>query len=195
MEVVRVRYLQLFYSTLLSAYMQPWKLNTFFFFFCTVKILEVDLTLKRSSQLQSWFIQVQVVVHLLLQVVSVTLLVQLRFLANNECEQNSFCDCIFVSRGGINFAIFMHYWMDSENYSYANIHAILELWVHKGSKLALHCGKSGRWYRSCNWGKPFWVKLTSGFFQCVCCNVTIIATELCNYFIPPCYLLTCNLES
>ena len=33
----------------------------------TVKKLEVDLTLKRSSQLQSGFIQVQVVVQLLLQ--------------------------------------------------------------------------------------------------------------------------------
>ena len=39
------------------------------------KKLEVDLTLKRSSQLQSGFIQVQVVVHLLLQGFSVTTLV------------------------------------------------------------------------------------------------------------------------
>ena len=36
------------------------------------KKLEVDLTLKRSSQLQSGFIQVQVVVQLLLQGFSVT---------------------------------------------------------------------------------------------------------------------------
>ena len=35
------------------------------------KKLEVDLTLKRSSQSQSRFIQVQVVVHLLLQEFSV----------------------------------------------------------------------------------------------------------------------------
>ena len=33
--------------------------------------------------------------------------------------------------------------------------------------LTLHCGKSGRWYRSCNWGNPFWVKLTSSFLQCI----------------------------
>ena len=39
------------------------------------KKLEVDLTLKRSSQLQSGFIQVQVVVQLLLQGFSVTTLV------------------------------------------------------------------------------------------------------------------------
>ena len=41
----------------------------------TVKRLEVDLTLKVSSQLQSGFIQVQVVVQLLLQGFSVTTLV------------------------------------------------------------------------------------------------------------------------
>ena len=46
------------------------------------KKLEVDLTLKRSSQLQSGFIQVQVVVHLLLYWFSVTPLVQWRFLPN-----------------------------------------------------------------------------------------------------------------
>ena len=154
MEVVRVRYLQLFYSTLLSAYMQPWKLNTFFFIFCTVKILEVELTLKRSPQLQSGLIQVQVVVHLL-QGFSVILLVQWRFLTNNKCKQNSFCDCIFVlysciigwTLKPIHMQIFMSYW----NFEYTKA-------------LTLHCGKSGRWYRSCNWGKPFWVKLTSSFF-------------------------------
>ena len=41
----------------------------------TVKKLEVDLTVKWSSQLQSGFIQVQVVVHFLLQGFSVTTLV------------------------------------------------------------------------------------------------------------------------
>ena len=55
------------------------------------KKLEVDLTLKRSSQLQSGFIQVQVVVHLLLQGFRVTPHVQCRFLANNElgCKMKS----------------------------------------------------------------------------------------------------------
>ena len=33
--------------------------------------------------------------------------------------------------------------------------------------LSLHCGKSGRWYGSCNWGNPFWVKFTSSFIQCM----------------------------
>ena len=76
----------------------------------------VDLTLKRSSQLQSEFIQVQVVVHLLLQGFSFTPLAQERFLANNEYEIH-FCDCIFVPKEGVTVTIFMYYWMDSENYS------------------------------------------------------------------------------
>ena len=50
----------------------------------TVKKLEVDLTQKRSSQLQSGFIQIQAVAHLLLPGFRVTPLVQWRFLANNE---------------------------------------------------------------------------------------------------------------
>jgi len=29
----------------------------------------------------------------------------------------AFCDCIFVPKGGVTLAIFMYYWMDSENYS------------------------------------------------------------------------------
>ena len=44
--------------------------------YIVVKKLEVDLTLQRSSQMQSAFIQVQAVVHLILQVFSVTPLVQ-----------------------------------------------------------------------------------------------------------------------
>ena len=78
------------------------------------KKLEVDLVLKRSSQLQ-----VQVVVHLLLPWFSVTPLAKWRFAANNElgCKWNSFCDCIFVPKGSVTLAIFMYYWMDSENYS------------------------------------------------------------------------------
>ena len=48
------------------------------------KELEVGLTLKRSSQLQCGFIQVQVVVHLLLQGFSVTTLMHWRCLANSE---------------------------------------------------------------------------------------------------------------
>ena len=49
--------------------------------------------LKGSSKLQPGFIQVQVVVHLLLQGLSVTSHSQWRFLGNNEL-QNSFCDCV-----------------------------------------------------------------------------------------------------
>ena len=48
------------------------------------KELEVDLTQKRSSQLQSGFIQIQAVAHLLLPGFRVTPLVQWRLLANNE---------------------------------------------------------------------------------------------------------------
>ena len=48
------------------------------------KKLEVDLTQKRSSQLQSGFIQIQAVAHLLLPGFRVTPLVQRRFLVNNE---------------------------------------------------------------------------------------------------------------
>ena len=48
------------------------------------KKLEVDLTQKRSPQLQSGFIQIQAVAQLLLPGFRVTPPVQWRFLANNE---------------------------------------------------------------------------------------------------------------
>ena len=43
--------------------------------------------------------------------------------------------------------------------------------------VTLHCGKSGRWCRSCNWGNPFWVKSTSNFLLwCSQCNHTVVKT-------------------
>ena len=58
------------------------------------KKLQVDLTLERSSHLESGFIQVLVVVHVFLQGFSVTPLVQ-------GCKRNSICDCIVVPKGGV----------------------------------------------------------------------------------------------
>ena len=52
--------------------------------FMHCKKLEVDLTQKRPSQLQSGFVQVQAVAHLLLPGFRVTPFVQWRFLVNNE---------------------------------------------------------------------------------------------------------------
>ena len=63
-------------------------------------------------------------------------------------------------------------WMDSEKYSciIGSIYVLCKylyschIWNFEYTKtVTLHCSKSGRWYwpRSCNWGKPFWVKLTS----------------------------------
>ena len=91
---------------------------------------------------------------------SATALVQWRFLVNNElgCKWNSFCDCIFVPKGSVTLTIYSciinigctlkiiqctiltNYWGVFMCF-YANIHAILELWVYKGSKL--DCGKVG----------------------------------------------------
>ena len=70
---------------------------------------------------------------------------------------------IFVTKGGVTLTIFMYY--------YANIHPILELWVHKSAKWWIVVN-SGRWYRSCNWGNPFWVKLTSSFYPVSLCQFT-----------------------
>ena len=75
-----------------------------------------ELTLKMSSQLQSGFNQVWVMVHLLMPWFSVIPVVQWRFLATNELG------CIifwlhFVPKGGVTFTVFMYYWMDSEKYS------------------------------------------------------------------------------
>ena len=87
------------------------------------KKLEVDLTLKRSSQLQSGFIQVQVVLHLLLQGFSVTTLVHWRCLANSElgCKMKSFCNCIFVPKRRATLTIFMYYWI---GWTLKTIHAL-----------------------------------------------------------------------
>ena len=91
--------------------------------------------------------------------------------------QMKFILWLLSQKGGVTHAIFMYYWMTLKTIHvlltnlcmgsifvlYANIHAILELWVHKGCNPT--CGKSERWYRSCNWGNPFWVKLTFSFLQ------------------------------
>ena len=48
------------------------------------------------------------------------------------------------------------------------LYANMPYWNFEYTKvLSLHCGKSGRWYGSCNWGNPFWVKFTSSFIQCM----------------------------
>ena len=155
------------------------------------KKLEVDLTPKMSSQLQCGFIQVQVVVHLLLQGFRVTPLVQWRFLANNElgCKWYSFCDCTFVPKEGGTVAIFMYYWMDSEKYFMhcwltfrqylCFMQVFMPYWNFDYTKaVTLYCGKSGRWCRSCNWGNPFLVKSTSNF--CLNCVIYKCMRRLIN---------------
>ena len=64
---------------------------------------------------------------------------------------------------------------------HVTIHALLELWVHKGCNL--YCGKSGRWYgpRSCNWGDPSYVKSTSSFFQCFHLKYTAKQLKCCQW--------------
>ena len=89
---------------------------------CNCKTLELDSTQKMSSQLQSGFIQVQAVAHLFLPWFKVISLVQWRFIANNELgwKWNSFCDCMFVPKGGVLldglWKIFMHYWLIFRQY-------------------------------------------------------------------------------
>ena len=81
---------------------------------------------------------------------------------------------IFVTKGGVTLTIFMYY--------YANIHPILELWVHKSAKWWIVVN-SGRWYRSCNWGNPFWVKLTSiVFIQWAFVNLLERSHWICSLF-------------
>ena len=59
------------------------------------------------------------VAHLLLLGFRVTPFVQWRFLANNKLgyKWNSFCDCVFVPKGGGTLTIFIYYWIHSEKYS------------------------------------------------------------------------------
>ena len=116
--------------------------------------------------------------HLLVQWFSVTPLVQWRFLANNKlgCKWNSFCHCFFCPKRECNshyiihvwldglWKLFMHYWL---TFGECFMEIFMPYWNLEYTKaLTLHCAKSGRWYRSCNWGNPFWVKLSSSFFQC-----------------------------
>ena len=106
---------------------------------------------------------------------------QWRFLANNElgCKWNSLCDCMFVPKEGGT--------VPTIGWTLKNIHALLAnlwavfmfyastyschiIWNFEYTKtVTLHCSKSGRWYCpiSCNWGKPFWVNLTSVFADIV----------------------------
>ena len=126
------------------------------------KKLQVDLTLERSSHLESGFIQVLVVVHVFLQGFSVTPLVQ-------GCKRNLWLHC--CPKRGCTVATFMYYWMDCGRYSLlTNLWGVFMFFYckyscHIGtSSLTPHGGKSGRWYRSCNWGNNPWVKLTSSFF-------------------------------
>ena len=97
---------------------------------------------------------------------------------NWVAKWNSFCDRIFVPKRSVTLTIFMYYWIDSENYSCTIDYPLgcicvllfMPYWNFEYTKaVTLHCGKSGksgRQYRSWNWGNPFWVKLTSSFFQC-----------------------------
>ena len=100
---------------------------------------------KRSSQLQSGFIQVQVVVHVFcMQGFSVTpfAIEDVQQTKNWVAKGNLFCDCIFVPKMGVILAIFMNYWKTIHALMislwgvfmcfYANINATLELGVHKG---------------------------------------------------------------
>ena len=118
-----------------------------------------------------------VVVHLLLQWLSVKPLVQWRFLANNKlcCKWNSFCVSIFCPKRRCNshyihvlldglWKLSMHYWLTFGEYFCP---FFVPYWYFEYTKaLTLHCVESGRWYTSCKWGNPFWVKLTSSLFQC-----------------------------
>ena len=75
----------------------------------------------------------------------------------------SFCNCMFApKRGGVP-AIFMYYWMNSENIhvhdcsyglTYISKYSCLTGTLSTEKYVYLHCGRSGRWYRprSCNWG-------------------------------------------
>lgn len=88
----------------------------------------------------------QVVVHLLLQGISVTPLVQWRFLINNM----NWVALHFCSIRGCNshhIHVFMdsdmHYWFTFGRYLCRNIHVILEGWVHKGSNFTLEKVGSG----------------------------------------------------
>ena len=66
--------------------------------------------------------------------------------------------------------LFMHYWLPFGEYLCAFMQIFMPYWNFEYTKaVTLHLGisgKSGRRYRSWNWGNPFWVKLTSSFFQC-----------------------------
>ena len=82
----------------------------------------------------------QVVVHLLLQGISVSFLVQWRFLTNNmNWVALHFCPIRGCNSHHIHVFMDsdMHYWLTFGRYLCANIHVILEVWVHKGSNLTL----------------------------------------------------------
>ena len=143
-----------------------------------------NLTLQRSSQLQSGFIQVQVVVHFLLQ----------GFIVLHPSSGEGFQHTMNWFANEIHFVIaqkvgyihvlldglwkpFMHYWLTFGEYLCAFMQIFMPYWKFEYTKaLILHCGKSGRWYRSWNWGNLFWVKLTSSFSskcQSKCSNVVV----------------------
>ena len=102
----------------------------------------VDLTQEMSSQLQSGFIHIQVVAHLLLLVLY---LVWPRFQQKVANEIHFVIACLCQKGGGtlaifmyfwINSRIFMHYGLTLGQYSCANILALSGIL----STLTLHCG-------------------------------------------------------
>ena len=85
--------------------------------------------------------------------------------------------CMFVPKGWNShyihilldwlWKVFMHYWL---TFGQAFMQVFMPYWNFEYTNtVTLHCGKSGRRYRFCNWGNPFWVKLTSSFFQWINC--------------------------
>ena len=148
-----------------------------------------------SSQLESGFIWVQAVAHLLLPWFRATALFPLKVSSKqcmnwiaNEIHFVTACLCqkgeelwLYSCIIGWTRKIFMHYWPTFGEFNVLLCHAILELWHTKA--VTLYCGKSGRWYRprSSNWANPFWVKLTSSVLQHFCTKMSCSLTTVSGY--------------